>query len=72
MLKRDAIAYFGNLNKVRKALGLRSSAAVYFWGDIIPESSAGRLYVLSNHEIPYRAEDYSAPRRRKRKTGDTP
>ena len=58
MLVKDAVAFFGSKPKIRQLLGYGNSA-VYRWGEIVPESSAGRLYVLSNHAIPYRAEDYA-------------
>ena len=60
MLTQDAVEFFGSKTKIREVLGYGNSA-VYRWGDIVPESSAGRLYVLSNHKIPYRAEDYQTP-----------
>lgn len=57
MLTKDAVEYFGSKSKIREILGYGNSA-VYHWGEVVPESSAGRLYVLSNHRIPYRTEDY--------------
>ena len=58
MLTQDAVAFFGSKANIMKLLGY-SNAAVYRWGDAVPESSAGRLYVLSGHKIPYRTEDYT-------------
>lgn len=58
MLTQDAVAFFGGKANIMKLLGY-SNAAVYRWGDVVPESSAGRLYVLSGHKIPYRTEDYT-------------
>jgi hypothetical protein len=57
MLVKDAVAYFGSKPKIQKLLGYGNSA-VYRWGEIVPESSAGRLFVLSGQAIPYRVEDY--------------
>ena len=59
MLTQDAVKFFGSKAKIRKVLGYGNSA-VYHWGEVVPESSAGRLYVLSKHKIPYRAEDYQS------------
>jgi DNA-binding transcriptional regulator YdaS (Cro superfamily) len=42
MRKEDVITYFGNPTKVAEALGI-SPAAVYQWGELIPESRAARL-----------------------------
>lgn len=64
MLKEDAVAFFGSRKNIQKILGL-SNSAVYRWGQIVPKSSAGRLYHLSNHRVPFRPEDYE-----KRKGGD--
>lgn len=58
MLTQDAVAFFGSKANIMKLLGY-SNSAVYRWGDVVPESSAGRLYVLSGHKIPYRTEDYT-------------
>lgn len=60
MLVKDAVAYFGSKPKIQKLLGYGNSA-VYRWGEIVPESSAGRLFVLSGQAIPYRVEDYVKP-----------
>lgn len=57
MLTEDAIKFFGNKAKIIEALGY-SNGAVYRWGKIVPASSAGRLYLLSKGEIPFREEDY--------------
>lgn len=60
MLVKDAVAYFGSKPRIQKLLGYGNSA-VYRWGEIVPESSAGRLFVLSGQAIPYRVEDYVKP-----------
>lgn len=60
MLVKDAVAFFGSKPKIQKLLGYGNSA-VYRWGEIVPESSAGRLFVLSGQAIPYRVEDYVKP-----------
>lgn len=57
MRLKDAIQFYGSKANIKKVLGL-SKGAVYRWGKIIPQSSAGRLYVLSGHKIPFREEDY--------------
>ena len=73
MLVSDAVAFFGSKPKIQKLLGYGNSA-VYRWGEIVPESSAGRLFVLSGQAIPYRVEDYSADKRGRapKSTGETP
>ena len=70
MLVSDAVAFFGSKPKIQKLLGYGNSA-VYRWGEIVPESSAGRLFVLSGQAIPYRVEDYLKPAPPK-PTEDTP
>ena len=58
MLKKDVVAYFGNLNRAQKAIGLKSSGSAYLWGERVPERSAIRFDRLTNGELHYSPADY--------------
>jgi hypothetical protein len=50
MQKQEAIQYFGNANRLAKALGI-SRQAVYAW-DEIPELHQYRLHRLTEGKLP--------------------
>ena len=58
MLKKDVVAYFGNLNRAQKAIGLRSSGSAYLWGDRVPERSAIRFDRITKGALHYSPADY--------------
>ena len=58
MLKKDVVAYFGNLNRAQKAIGLRSSGSAYLWGERVPERSAIRFGRITKGALRYSPADY--------------
>lgn len=58
MLKKDVVAYFGNLNRAQKAIGLRSSGSAYLWGERVPERSAIRFDRITKGALHYSPADY--------------
>lgn len=56
MQKQEAIAYFGNANRLAKALGL-SRQAIYAWkGPDVPELYQYRLHRLTEGALPLSPE----------------
>ena len=58
MRKEDVITYFGNPTQVAKYLGIYP-AAVYQWGERVPEKQAARLDRMTDGELQYRPEVYA-------------
>jgi hypothetical protein len=50
MLTKDAIRFYGSVTALAKALGI-SRAAIYQWGDAVPESSSWKLQALSDGKL---------------------
>ncbi|MDG9671848.1 Cro/CI family transcriptional regulator [Hahella aquimaris] len=50
MKKTEAVDYFGNQANLAKALGI-APAAVYQWGDFIPELRAFQLERITNGKL---------------------
>ncbi len=59
MYKKDVLEYFGNGEKVREFLKIKSAGAVPQWGDIIPEKQALKLDKLTKGKLKYNPELYS-------------
>jgi len=58
MRKKDSIKYFGSVKHVAEVLGI-STQAVYNWPDRVPKTSAALLYILSDHKLNLRLQDYT-------------
>lgn len=60
MKKADALAYFGNQQRLAAALGV-SQPAVSQWGELVPERYAYRLQVISGGVLVYDFAAYGSP-----------
>lgn len=53
MFTSAAEKHFGGRKGIARVLaGIRSTAAVYLWGDVVPRAAAKRLEALSNNQVP--------------------
>jgi hypothetical protein len=50
MLTEDAINFYGGVAALARALGI-SRAAIYQWGDRVPQSSSWKLQVLTKGKL---------------------
>lgn len=68
MRKVDVLAYFarrppgnrGAVRKIARALDM-SEAAVYRWGELVPELAARRLHDMTEGDLEFEARHYRQP-----------
>jgi hypothetical protein len=58
MLTADAERHFGTRAEIVRALGNRTKAAIYHWGDVVPFAAALQLEEISKGKVKCRREMY--------------
>ena len=53
MLKEAVVEFYGNQTRTAEALGYKSTGTISQWSEIIPESAAMKLHMLTDGQLKY-------------------